>query len=400
MAQRNTPTRRPRDRRQQIIASASLQFRGAGYHNVGITEIAEAVGITSGALYRHFSGKQDLLFAAVEDTVERLRTVWAHPDHSLEELLDATCALVTHGPHLGVLWAREITHLSADQQRELRARVLAAIEPLRSALARERQDLSPDAVDLLLWAAVGVIGSAGFYAMKLDADKQQARLLEGCLAVCRNVTVAAVDAAQELDSTLPLPGALLPASRQEAILAAATRLFSTRGYQAVGVDDIGAVAGITGATVYHHYPNKSAILRAALLRGLQAMLFDLSGALESSTTPADALAKLVHFYTRTSVEHGQVIAALRNEAINLPAEERRSLMHAQVDYLAEWVALLGRYRAELSEPEARVLVEATTSTISSILAIPHLRRRPTLRAELESIGRAILGLPDESAGMR
>ena len=385
------PAKRPRDRRQQIIASAAEQFRTAGYHNVGITEIAEAVGITSGALYRHFGGKQDLLLATVEDAIDQLDQVWSQAGAGLDELLDATCSIATNGPHVGVLWAREITHLPDEKQRALRERLVTAIEPVRSALAAARGDLSADGVDLLLWATVGVIASAGFYSVKLDAGRQQARLLEACRAVCATTSIAPVDPAAEVDP-VPLQAALLPASRHEAILAAATRLFSIRGYPTVGVDDIGAAAGITGATVYHHFPNKAAILRAALNRGVQAIFFDLSGSLENSTTPGQALDTLLRSFVRISLQHGRVIDSLRNEAVNLPADERQELMQTQADYAAEWVALLVRHRPDVSEPEALVLVQATTSTIGATSSVPHLRRRPRLAAELVAIGAAILGL--------
>ena len=48
--------RRPRDRRQQILAAAAERFRASGYHNVGMTEIADAVGVAGPAMYRHVGG--------------------------------------------------------------------------------------------------------------------------------------------------------------------------------------------------------------------------------------------------------------------------------------------------------------------------------------------------------
>jgi hypothetical protein len=71
----------------------------------------------------------------------------------------------------------------------------------------------------------------------------------------------------------------------------------------------------------------------------------------------------------------------------------------QADYVSEWVALLARHRTDLSEPEALVLVQAATISIGSTLAVPHLRRRPTLDAELVAIGEAILGLDRTSAAV-
>jgi AcrR family transcriptional regulator len=393
VTQTSAPVRRPRDRRQQIIASAAGQFRASGYHNVGITEIAEAVGITSAALYRHFGGKQDLLLATVQDALERLGGI-AAPERAagLDDLLAATCALTLSRPEVGILWARELTHLPAENQRELRTRLIEVTEPLRSALRTTRPDLTDDGVDLLLWAAVGVVSGTGYRSVRLEPARLQGRLLEACRAVCRVAPVASADPDEVARARQEHPARLLPASRQEAILTAATRLFSARGYQEVGLDDIGAAAGITGATVYHHFANKSAILEAGLSRCLQAMFFDLSAALESSATPSEALDMALRRLVRTCVDQGHVIATLQNEIINLPGDRRRVLLEMEADYVGEWVALLTQHRSDLSEAEANVLVRATISSISSLLAIPHIRWRATFPEELVAIGRAILGL--------
>lgn len=45
--------RRPRDRKQQILAAASELFRERGYHNVSVSDVTTRVNITASALYRH-----------------------------------------------------------------------------------------------------------------------------------------------------------------------------------------------------------------------------------------------------------------------------------------------------------------------------------------------------------
>src|SRR5690349_1198433 len=52
------------------------------------------------------------------------------------------------------------------------------------------------------------------------------------------------------------------APRRELLLKAAAELFSARGYYAVGIDDIGEAAGITGPGVYRHFPSKQALLQS------------------------------------------------------------------------------------------------------------------------------------------
>src|SRR5690349_11679421 len=55
---------------------------------------------------------------------------------------------------------------------------------------------------------------------------------------------------------------LTPAER---ILAAAGKLFYTRGVRAVGVDTVAAEAGVSKRTLYSHYPSKDALITAYLM---------------------------------------------------------------------------------------------------------------------------------------
>ncbi|MBN1123303.1 MAG: TetR/AcrR family transcriptional regulator [Anaerolineae bacterium] len=58
--------------RQQIIQAAAELFTCKGYAGTSISDLANAVGLTKGALYHHFENK-DALFLAV---VEALRENW------------------------------------------------------------------------------------------------------------------------------------------------------------------------------------------------------------------------------------------------------------------------------------------------------------------------------------
>src|SRR5690349_6588366 len=45
-------------------------------------------------------------------------------------------------------------------------------------------------------------------------------------------------------------------ARDEVILDAAEKLFFERGFNGVGVDEIGQVAGVTGSAIYRHFDSK------------------------------------------------------------------------------------------------------------------------------------------------
>jgi AcrR family transcriptional regulator len=60
-------------REQQILDAAETLLTTRGYVHMTIGDIAEAVGITRGALYFYFASKQDILIALVARTVQSLR---------------------------------------------------------------------------------------------------------------------------------------------------------------------------------------------------------------------------------------------------------------------------------------------------------------------------------------
>lgn len=59
--------------RARILAAALGVFGQRGYAGAGMREIAAAAGLTEGALYHYFGGKEDLLRALMDDRVCHLR---------------------------------------------------------------------------------------------------------------------------------------------------------------------------------------------------------------------------------------------------------------------------------------------------------------------------------------
>src|SRR3954451_19577563 len=59
-----------REGRDELLAAALRVFASRGYRQAGVDEIAAAAGYSKGALYWHFSGKEDLLLALIEERVD------------------------------------------------------------------------------------------------------------------------------------------------------------------------------------------------------------------------------------------------------------------------------------------------------------------------------------------
>ncbi|MHC1562147.1 TetR/AcrR family transcriptional regulator [Actinomycetospora sp. C-140] len=368
--------RRPRDRRQRILAAAAAQFWSLGYHRVGVADVAAAVDIAPSALYRHVRGKQELLLAVLDEQLGRLETLVADPPG---DLLDDLAGLVVERPEFGLLWEREAGHLPDDARRALRHRLRAV-----AGVVATRAD-GPEA-DLRSWAALSVLGSPSHHRFRLDPERHRLVLADAARAVLAVPLPAATGPA----AAPARPGVLAPVSRREALLAAATRLFGERGYPAVGLADIGAAAGIAGPSVYRHFPTKTDLLLSALHRGDEALWLGLHHVLAGAADAADALTGLATDYTAFVADDPEIVSVLISQVIHLPEPDREALRRSQRDYLAEWTALLTAARPSRPASEARVLVHAALALVNSLARVHHLAERPGARARIATLAGAVL----------
>lgn len=68
----------PRDKtasHEKIVAAAMREFQEKGFEKASMKAVADAVGMTSAALYRHFTNKQDMFAALVQPAVDALN-IW------------------------------------------------------------------------------------------------------------------------------------------------------------------------------------------------------------------------------------------------------------------------------------------------------------------------------------
>jgi AcrR family transcriptional regulator len=59
-----------REARDEFLSAALRVFARRGYRQAGVDEIAAEAGYSKGALYWHFSGKEDLLLALLEERID------------------------------------------------------------------------------------------------------------------------------------------------------------------------------------------------------------------------------------------------------------------------------------------------------------------------------------------
>ena len=153
--------------------------------------------------------------------------------------------------------------------------------------------------------------------------------------------------------------------RRELLLQAAADLFSAKGYHAVGIDDIGAAAGISGPGVYRHFASKSALLEALCDRAMSSMLEGARGIPAMHDDPGRALEALVDLHVDFAVARRALLGVWMREQRALSDDVRRSLRRRLRGYEQPWREVLGQLRDDLAPDEIAVAVTATLSMLNT-----------------------------------
>lgn len=353
--------RRPKDRQRQILVAAREQFAQLGYHHVTMAAIADVVGISPGALYRHFANKAVLLEAVVSSCFDDVTPVWTATD-TASEIIAANCVIAVQFRDTGVLWSREARHLPEELHAQLRERLRESNRMYADLIAGAKPDLDAIDTETLAWAVQSILGSPGHHSVELPAEEFAAILAGAAQAVIDTNLDFAPTPDRVPRSDLRLT------SQRERLLATAISLFGDKGYQATGMNDIGAAAGVTGPSLYSYFDSKSDLLNAAIERGTHALWIAMHSALRHNRTHDDALADVVRSYVSMTEDNVNLTSLLFTE----PALMTPGAMSSQREYVAEWVALLRGARPHVTEGRARVLVHAGLGVIHDLTRTPHL----------------------------
>jgi AcrR family transcriptional regulator len=382
---------RPRNRRELILAAAAGLFAKQGYAKVGMGDLADAVGIVPSALYRHFSGKQDVLAKVLAAGLAPVRELilgldLTDPAVAATEL--ASCALGQR--HMGLMWQREARDLSPEAYQPLRGVIHEIGQGLTAYVRSVRPGIPDSSADLLAWSVLAVLTSPSFHHLDLPRPAYEELLAE----LVRTVLDTELPGAAATTPPAPSVGATLtPASRREELLTQAMRMFAAHGYPQVGIEDIGNAAGITGPSVYNHWPTKFDLLITALRRGAATLAMDVAAAYRQATDPADALRRLLRSYVALSYTHPEIFGLLITDIDHLPDGERHAIRRAEHEYVSEWAHLLRLDQPHLDPVVARIRVHAALSVVHDTARTAHLHRNPAVPAAVVAICSRLLGLP-------
>ncbi|MEB3032801.1 SACE_7040 family transcriptional regulator [[Mycobacterium] nativiensis] len=187
------------DRRSQLLAAAERLFAQRGFLAVRLEDIGAAAGVSGPAIYRHFPNKEALLVELLVGISTRLlagaRTVESGglgPDGVLDGLVDFHLDFALGEPDLIRIQDRDLAHLPAPAQRQVRSAQRQYVEVWVGVLRAVHAGLDEADARMMAHAAFGLLNSTP-HSMKATGARSAAP--ERSRAVLRAMTISALDAA-------------------------------------------------------------------------------------------------------------------------------------------------------------------------------------------------------------
>ncbi|WP_052067914.1 TetR/AcrR family transcriptional regulator [Rhodococcoides fascians] len=356
--------RRPPDRKQRILASATTQFARLGFAQVSMVAVASEVGITATALYRHYRGKQDLLAAILNSTLIDLEQVVEDPGSNVDDVVQTIAQIGTANRDFGVLWARDRHALPYFDREQLTTRMRVICVRLHDRI----KDAYPSADPVLAAEAIlAMIFTPPAQAAEFESTKLTTEMLTNLASLILTSIPVTVDVHSSRPPRVESRRAPhVSVTRREAILDAATRLFARHGYAAVGLKDIGAAAHISGSAIYRHFGSKIEILDTIMSRGTEALSLSLSHAFDETVDADDALRRVVDSYAHFMLENPAALAVMVTELVYLPESLRGNYVRHQRNFINDWVHLVQQIHPHMPMIEGRCRVHAAIALINGL----------------------------------
>lgn len=201
------PQQRARETRQRILDSAYRAFARLGYGQATVEDILAEAGISRGAFYHHFRGKEELLKGLLSDHTREFdqMTVAVAAASSLREVIDTFVAVwighFTSDPDFAPLslefrvqatreaWAREFL---AGFHRQVRGLIAGVLRMAQNAgIARTDLDVEP-AATMLFGLMDGICLEWAVDPEGVDLEKLRPRVVD---VIERFILAKGVDAA-------------------------------------------------------------------------------------------------------------------------------------------------------------------------------------------------------------
>lgn len=168
-------------------------------------------------------------------------------------------------------------------------------------------------------------------------------------------------------------------ARDAQILDAAADLFRKRGFAAVGVDEIGRNAGVTGPAIYRHFKGKDEILGALFDEGMDELVRVTAGSFDD---PWEELRHVAISHAFQVLHNPRLAGIWLHEQRSLTDEHRRRFNRRARKYVERWSSVLERC---LPDAPDDVILTAVYSAIGALKSVDEWPRAIKDDAHVEQL---------------
>jgi AcrR family transcriptional regulator len=158
------------DRSEQILRTAMHLFHERGFDGVGVDLIGEKAGVSGPAIYRYFSGKDEILITLLDEAIDRVLMStggqFDDPREELEHLVRGHVQRALEERELMSVWTRERNSIPKAYRSRLRARIKRYIDHWVDCLHACYPNQSRDVLDAAVHATHGLIDSNSTWPKK------------------------------------------------------------------------------------------------------------------------------------------------------------------------------------------------------------------------------------------
>jgi len=382
--------RRPKDRKAQIARASAEAFSVLGYYGVSMEAIANRVGISAAALYRHYSSKYELFRDAVLNLGQQLVDCTAFADDAsgdpeviLRKISAALIDTAMANRESGGLYRWEGRYLRGDDQATLIAQMRTVHRRIQRPLSVIRPELTSRQRWTLSTSVLSVVGSIVDHRAKLPAIQVRALLADLADAVLAADVPDVADGVAE-----PRPSAAAASAettKYEALLNESMRLFNLNGYRDTGMEDIAAAVGMPASGIYRYFSGKSDILAAAFRRAADRLSAEMSAIVGAAPDREEALTAVIDAYVARSFDRPELDYVYYTERLNMTPGDQKILRNLQRANVESWVDLVVLVRPEWTPGQARFAVHAAMSLVIDLGRLMRYQNSAPARAVVERL---------------
>jgi len=182
--------------------------------------------------------------------------------------------------------------------------------------------------------------------------------------------------------------------RERRILDAAAVAFRERGFHGVGMDELGARAGMSGPSLYRHFASKAELLATLLNLAMDELLAATAPQLDD---PVADLDRVLRHHVRFALERRDLVVLHQREAGNLVEPFAPAFSARLGHYTRRWEALVARCLPELDVDTLAAVTQTCLGTVFSVSTWPARARRVTAQGP-EAVEELVLGLVHSGLG--